>query len=785
MSKEYFLTRMSQIFLTDPAAYSFAHNGKKIQVFQNKDGDIKINYPSLFGGAETYKDGKQDIEFFRIRVNPAKEKDYKYYRDEKAGNHVFFPLQIIQKFTEKQEIETLYLVDGEFKAYAATEAGFDVISVYSQDIFNEPEATLHPDIVRLIHTCNVKNIVLLLGADTLHLDWEPETDPEKDLSMRLFAFAKSVKNFKAQAIQHVKGVYFMHINPEYLSEGAKGIDDLLSIRTGEADYISNDLDRLHVAKNYFSGINLTAESHSRINSFFYLNKYQNKPGAFASKFAHIVKDYPFYFQGVQYVVDAVDGLKILKHRDNDLFVRVGCKYYKNIEVPNAHKKGVFDKKMIEWSTVELKRDYVDKGFKNFFDEIPKYDDFCNIPDNTAGFEPVVGNCLNLYFQLDHEVTPGSWETIERYLKHVFGDKILESGYTNYDLALDYFTLLYTVPTQALPIMCLVNREKNTGKSTMLWLMKEIFKENCTFIGNEELKDHLNDDWAARLVIGVDEGFIDKKTVIERLKSMSTSKFIKLRGMYKGRSEIGFFGKFVITSNDEDNFISIDKDETRFWVNKVPIITNDDPLLVEKMAKEIPAFLAYLTDREILHPRVSRHWFKHTLLHNEALTKLKESSRGWLEKELIIAMTDRFFTHEYHTLYYTISELVDILNSNNAAVKFRKADITAQLKDKFGLESVNGRFQHPNKPGDGYQSKTSEKKGRCYEFRIEDFVSPAKLDKEFAEYYTREQIAEFREHGSPEVYLEPVKQDPFAVQAQLDIPADYSHLNANSEERRVF
>lgn len=776
MAKQnYFTTRLSQIF-TDPKAYSFEYDSKTIPVFKEiKDGAIQINYPSLYGGAECYSEGNAIKTFFRVRANPDQEKDYKYYRDEKAGNRIFFPLQLIKKFQEKEEIETLYLVDGEFKAIAGTNAGFDMISVYSKDVFNDSEATLHPDIVRLVHTCNIKSIVLLLGADTMVLDWNPETETEKDLSLRFFAFARSVKNYKAQAIQHIKSVYFMHLQPEFLSETIKGLDDLLFYRKGEGDYICNDLNRLHVAKNYFSGINLTAETPSKINSFFYLNKYQNKPGAFQSKFAHIIKDYPFYFQGVQYVVDAQDGLKILKHKDNDLFVRVGCKYYKNIEVPNAHKKGVFDKKMTEWSTVELKRDYVDKGFKNFFDEIPKYDDFCNIPDNTEEYQPTIGNCLNLYFKLDHEVISGEWTSIEMYLKHVFGDKELASGHTNYDLALDYFTLLYTTPTQALPIMCLVNREKNTGKSTMLWLMKEIFRENCTFIGNEELKDHLNDDWAARLVIGVDEGFIDKKTVIERLKSMSTSKFIKLRGMYKGRSEIGFFGKFVITSNDEDNFISIDKDETRFWVNKVPVIKKDDPLLVEKMAKEIPAFLHFLRNREILHPRVSRHWFEHSLLHNDALTKLKESSRGWFEKELIAIMEDLFFTYEYHTLYFTISELSHMVNGGESAVKFRKADIKKQLEDKFGLESKNGRFQQPNKPGDVYQLKTSEKKGRCFEFRVEDFLSPEKLENEFT-YFSIEQINEFREYGSPKVYdaSEAEKNNnPFPAQSELDLSVNYN------------
>jgi hypothetical protein len=40
---------------------------------------------------------------------------------------------------------------------------------------------------------------------------------------------------------------------------------------------------------------------------------------------------------------------------------------------------------------------------------------------------------------------------------------------------------------------------------------------------------------------------------------------------KDREEVEFFGKFILCSNNEDNFIQIDEEETRFWIIKVKSI----------------------------------------------------------------------------------------------------------------------------------------------------------------------------------------------------------------------
>ncbi|WP_335338980.1 hypothetical protein [Myroides odoratimimus] len=47
---------------------------------------------------------------------------------------------------------------------------------------------------------------------------------------------------------------------------------------------------------------------------------------------------------------------------------------------------------------------------------------------------------------------------------------------------------------------------------------------------------------------------------------------------KDRQEIEFFAKFILCSNNEDNFIQIDEEEIRFWIRKIKPIESEDVFL---------------------------------------------------------------------------------------------------------------------------------------------------------------------------------------------------------------
>src|SRR5690606_1800071 len=91
---------------------------------------------------------------------------------------------------------------------------------------------------------------------------------------------------------------------------------------------------------------------------------------------------------------------------------------------------------------------------------------------------------------------------------------------------------------------------------------------------------------------------NKEELTERIKYLSTTNFNKLEAKGKDKREVEFFGKFILCSNNEDSFIKIDSEETRFWVLKVPVLKNEETQFLEHLVEEIPAFLFYLESRKL-------------------------------------------------------------------------------------------------------------------------------------------------------------------------------------------
>jgi len=198
--------------------------------------------------------------------------------------------------------------------------------------------------------------------------------------------------------------------------------------------------------------------------------------------------------------------------NNDIpYLRVGTNYFKIIQQPLASKDSI--KKIIYWSGGTINEDH-GADFKR---KIPKYDSFCNIPDN-MNYKRVFGNSYNIYEPIEWKLKPGKFENIEMFLNHIFGEQ--------YEIGLDYLSIIWKHPTQILPILCLVSSERNTGKTTFLNFLKDIFGFNMTINTNEDFRNQFNSGWASKLIIGVDEVLLDKKEDAERIKNLSTTKSIK-------------------------------------------------------------------------------------------------------------------------------------------------------------------------------------------------------------------------------------------------------------------
>jgi hypothetical protein len=78
-----------------------------------------------------------------------------------------------------------------------------------------------------------------------------------------------------------------------------------------------------------------------------------------------------------------------------------------------------------------------------------------------------------------------------------------------------------------------------------------------------------------------------KEITERLKYLSTTDKDKMEAKGKDREEVEFFGKFILCSNNEDNFIQIDEEETRFWIIKVKSIKKRILNFFKTLSKKSP------------------------------------------------------------------------------------------------------------------------------------------------------------------------------------------------------
>jgi len=392
------------------------------------------------------------------------------------------------------------------------------------------------------------------------------------------------------------------------------------------------------------------------------------------------------------------------------YIRVGTEYFKEVLCPLMSGDNM--KSLIKWNKATI----IDDFGKDSLKVIKKYETFCTFPSH-INYQREINNFYNKYEPLSYCVNEkGDWESIKLFLQHLFGKQ--------YELALDYLTILWKHPSQILPILCLVSVERNTGKSTFLKLLKLIFEGNMTINKNEDFRSRFNSDWAGKLIVAVDEVLLDKKEDSERIKNLSTSNHYKLEGKGVDKAEIEFFGKFILCSNNEENFIKIDDLEIRYWVIKVNPFAKENPDLLEQMRKEVASFAYHLTHRKIETQRTTRMWFTKEQIYTKALDVLVRGNRTSIEKEIEEFLIDQFCTLELDELYYTTKDLHEQLNLAN--IRVGKNYVSKIITENFKLEPKNSSYNFysldlSTMNNGKWSVYTENRKGRFYTFKKEEFI----------------------------------------------------------------
>jgi hypothetical protein len=235
------------------------------------------------------------------------------------------------------------------------------------------------------------------------------------------------------------------------------------------------------------------------------------------------------------------------------------------------------------------------------------------------------------------------------MRHIFGEQ--------YELGLRYMQILYLHPEQMMPILVLVSKERQTGKTTFLNWLNMIFGANMANISPEDLVSGFNYMYATSNIVAVEETLIEKALTVEKLKALATMKFITVNQKFVSQFKIPFYGKIILTSNNEDKFARIDEEEIRFFVRKVGMPTASNHGIEKNLLSEIPAFLHYLTTLSAVDFTRDRSGFTPQELANDSLSQVKRESKSGLYKDLMELIIDEMNNHVKSPRRSTDSELI--------------------------------------------------------------------------------------------------------------------------------
>ena len=704
---------------------------------EDKDGNIQILVYTLNGWAITYPDPNQGKtydhssitklkNYYVTRLNPdnIKEGGGKYRFPKGQPTYPFFPPNLLEKFEKQEQIDTLILTEGYFKAMTASLYGMDVVGLGSITLFADSNTKeLYPDIKKLINTCKVRKVVLLYDGDCLNIS-EKALEKKQDLAKRPKTFYNAVKNTRDLLVDFSKvRIEFAYIRSDNLVGNPKGLDDLLLADTYKkhTQDIVDDLISEDVNSRFFFRMNVR-DQINRLKRQFALESVD----AFYKRWEHKIGDGEFVFERMVYQYNATED-KVIRAMPLAIkdFIRVGDDYYEMIQMPNIRTNNR------EIKLVPRKKGTIVDDFgKDQLRNVRKYKAFINKPSHLE-YKAVIDDCYNLYHPINYVAEQNCpWPHIKKLMEHIFGEQV-ELGY-------DYMQLLYRNPMQILPILCLVSQERGTGKTTFLDLIREIYGNNAIIVGNSEITSEFNALVSGKLVVGVDETSLEDNTkVTERLKMMSTAKKVPMQRKGKDHEEIENFTKYVLCSNNETRFIYTQEDEIRFWVRKVEPIPKEEniPDILPVLSQEIPGFLSFLLSRQMhIREAQSRMWFKPEDIETEALLKLKAAQQPLPVREMKEAIRTLFMdfpAEEYIISIKVLKLMVDEIQRIPSDI------IRGYLKTNLGVTTAldeNGiaktkyiKIPYSFQGSDGKEIKayrTDRAKG--FIFRAENFLDEAEM-----------------------------------------------------------
>ena len=672
---------------------------------------------------ETYFITRMNPEY--LAANPGQPK-YKFPGGEtKKGTYPFFPPTLYESFRKGEHIETVVLTEGYMKAMVASVHGMAVVGLGSITLFADSKSKqLYPDIVRLLNTVKPNNIVILYDGDCTDLGKDAVIDlqagREPNLSKRPYSFMNSLLKLKDMLLEfkNQKGepceLFFAYVNKmredkdiidektgkaRTVNDSPKGLDDLL-VDPEFSDHtakIAEDLNNPGRPGIYFKKTNLRTCNDTKIRGVFNCSN----PEQFYTAWQHVIGSSRFKYNGGVYFYNAAEK-KLVQALDNTLkdYVAIGSEIVLVTEEPIPNAKGSriefypqADKVInARYGDGTSKRLYQYKHYIDYTIQ-PSHENFSQEIINPAGYR-----FFNMYSPLNYKPIEGKWPTIEKLLRQITKE-YPEEQFHYYEMLLDWITLTYFRPLQFLPILMFVSKERGTGKTSFLNLLKYIYGNNAVIGGNDLIMSKFNSLLAGKLIVGVDESTLgDNKEVGEALKYMSTARTMHIEKKGKDKKEVPAFCKFVLCSNEIKKGVFIAKDEVRFWVMRLTPWAADDEFdqnFEDNIESEVQAFLFYLKTRwergkMFIKEKEDRMWFDRNRLINEDLYKMMEGTSSNFESSLCDFLHEMFLDTGKLKLHFDVAYIWE--NVPDAKRKDQNY-IHNILKDMKGVTQVAESSKH--------------------------------------------------------------------------------------------
>ena len=293
---------------------------------------------------------------------------------------------------------------------------------------------MYGDVLKVIWKCNVENLIILFDGDCRQISTK-DLEAGRDLIRRPKMFFGQICKCRELLADHRKNMYFATIKSDEIPDNPKGLDDLLisactwGASTSEQENVAAVVDDLLAVSRpgkYFEKFDITYETR-QLYKWFRLSKVQQ----FYEFHQSAIGDRRFTFSGTQYQYSAEkEELAVIIPADAKNYARVGDGYFEFVLVPNKYKQ--LEKQLHQRNKETIKDDYG----KDFFEHIPKYKAFCNVPDHIH-YQPIIDNCFNRYYEFEHDPEDGDCPLTLEFLRHIFGEQ--------YELGVDYIQLLYQRP----------------------------------------------------------------------------------------------------------------------------------------------------------------------------------------------------------------------------------------------------------------------------------------------------------------------------------------------------